>query len=229
MKSPAIGGAFLFYKVIFVSMEEQLLGAFIISVLHGFIPGHWLPFIALAKKLGWTRAQTLRYTGLAAIAHAGGTVIIGLLLAKFTRLGIDSEQMKIEIFGGLPFESIGGISMVILGVWFLYRHHKHHHFHFPKETIDNQGKWAFGVVMISLFLSPCMEIESYFFTLAPMGWTVIFSLVAVYSVTTWLSMMGGVWIGFKGLERFNSHRLEHSAGLITGIVMILSGLMLIFA
>jgi hypothetical protein len=33
-------------------MTEQLIAAFIISVLHGFIPGHWLPFIALAKKLG---------------------------------------------------------------------------------------------------------------------------------------------------------------------------------
>ncbi len=209
-------------------MTEQLIAAFIISVLHGFIPGHWLPFIALAKKLGWSRSQTLRYTGIAAIAHAGGTVAIGLILAQLTRLGITSDPLESHILWGLPFESLGGSVMVMLGFWFLYRHHKHHHFHFPKETTDNQGKWAFGVVLFSLFLSPCMEIESYFFTLAPMGWSVILMLVIVYSVTTWLSMMGGVWIGFKGLERWNSHRLEHSAGLITGVIMILSGLMLAF-
>jgi hypothetical protein len=29
-------------------MTEQLIAAFIISVLLGFIPGHWLPFIELA-------------------------------------------------------------------------------------------------------------------------------------------------------------------------------------
>jgi hypothetical protein len=118
--------------------------------------------------------------------------------------------------------------MILLGIYFLYRHHKHHHFHFPEKANESESRWALGTILLALFLSPCMEIEWYFATLAPMGWTVIWALVLVYSVTTWLSMMGGVWIGFKGLERWNSHRLEHSTGLITGIVMILSGLMLMF-
>jgi nickel/cobalt exporter len=210
-------------------MKEQLIAAFIISVLHGFIPGHWLPFLALAKKMGWTKAQTLRYTGLAAIAHAGGTVIIGLIVAQLTLWGIDStSSQQLSWYSQGHFEWIGSALMVLLGVWFLYRHHRHHHFHFPNAT-NQEGKWAFGVVLFSLFLSPCMEIESYFFTLAPLGWGVILTLVLVYSLTTWLSMMGGVWIGFQGLERWNSHKLEHNAGIITGIVMIISGLMLAFA
>jgi putative Mn2+ efflux pump MntP len=210
-------------------MKEQLIAAFFISVLHGFIPGHWLPFLALAKKMGWTKAQTLRYTGLAAIAHAGGTVIIGLIVAQLTMWGIDSTSSQhLSWYSQGHFEWFGSALMVLLGVWFLYRHHRHHHFHFPNAT-NQEGKWAFGVVLFSLFLSPCMEIESYFFTLAPLGWGVILTLVLVYSLTTWLSMMGGVWIGFQGLERWNSHKLEHNAGIITGIVMIISGLMLAFA
>lgn len=210
-------------------MTEQLIAAFIISVLHGFIPGHWLPFLALAKKMGWSKSQTLKYTGLAAIAHAAGTVIIGLLIAQLTRLGLDTGSLSFTILGGVPFAALGGLIMILLGLWFLYRHHTHHHFHFPQKATDSEGKWAFGVVLFSLFLSPCMEIESYFFTLAPMGWGVILTLVMVYSITTWLSMMGGVLIGFRGLERWNSHRLEHNAGLITGVIMIISGLLLTFA
>lgn len=210
-------------------MTEQLIAAFVISVLHGFIPGHWLPFLALAKKMGWTKSQTLRYTGLAAIAHAGGTVIIGLAVAQLTMMGLHATNAASRWFADAHFETLGSLLMVLLGVWFLYRHHRHHHFHFPQNATNQEGKWAFGVVLFSLFLSPCMEIESYFFTLAPLGWSVIITLVLVYSLTTWLSMMGGVWIGFQGLERWNSHRLEHNAGLITGIVMILSGLMLAFA
>jgi nickel/cobalt exporter len=69
-------------------MTEQLIAAFIISVLHGFIPGHWLPFLALAKKMGWSKSITLRYTGLAAIAHALGTVGVGLSIAQITMIGL---------------------------------------------------------------------------------------------------------------------------------------------
>jgi putative Mn2+ efflux pump MntP len=209
-------------------MREQLIGAFIISVLHGFVPGHWLPFLALARKMGWSKSQTLRYTGLAAIAHAAGTIIIGLIIAYFTLLGINASTST-AWFQSIHFELLGSAIMILLGIWFLYRHHKHHHFHFPNNATNQEGKWAFGVVLMSLFLSPCMEIESYFFTLAPMGWGVILTLVVVYALTTWLSMMGGVWIGFQGLERWNAHRLEHNAGIITGIVMIISGLFLAFA
>ena len=220
-------------------MTEQLIAAFIISVLHGFIPGHWLPFLALAKKLGWSKSTTLKYTGLAAIAHAVGTVVVGLIIAQITMLGLHQNTNQIDgnsvnssaisLFNtGIPFETFGASIMILLGIYFLYRHHKHHHFHFPEKANESESRWALGAILLALFLSPCMEIEWYFATLAPMGWPVIWLLVLVYAVTTWLSMMGGVWIGFKGLERWNSHRLEHSTGLITGIVMILSGLMLMF-
>ena len=221
-------------------MAEQLIAAFIISVLHGFIPGHWLPFLALAKKMGWSKSTTLRYTGLAAIAHALGTTVVGLVIAQITMLGLKSDTNQVDQNGNyppkiqmaeheIPFETLGGVIMILLGIYFLYRHHKHHHFHFPEKANQSESKWALGAILLALFLSPCMEIEWYFATLAPMGWMVIWALVLVYAVTTWLSMMGGVWIGFKGLERWNSHRLEHSTGLITGAVMILSGLMLMFA
>ena len=229
MRKASLRRGFSFLKVIFVRMTEQLIAAFLISVLHGFIPGHWLPFLALAKKMGWSKSQTLRYTGLAAIAHAAGTVAIGLLIAQITMLGLKTANPTLAFLSSMHFESFGAVLMILLGVWFLYRHHRHHHFHFPQKAANQEGKWAFGIVLISLFLSPCMEIESYFFTLAPLGWGVILTLVIVYSLTTWLSMMGGVWVGFHGLERWNAHRLEHNAGVITGVVMILSGLMLAFA
>lgn len=218
-------------------MTEQLIAAFIISVLHGFIPGHWLPFLALAKKLEWSKSTTLRYTGLAAIAHAMGTVLVGLIIAHFTMMGLHTNQIKsnngdisgISLFNtGIPFETFGALIMILLGFYFLYRHHTHHHFHFPKKVNESESRWALGTILLALFLSPCMEIEWYFATLAPLGWPVIWLLVLVYAITTWLSMMGGVWIGFKGLERWNSHRLEHSTGLITGVVMIISGLVLMF-
>lgn len=225
-------------------MKEQLIGALLISLLHGFIPGHWMPFLALSKKLGLTRAETMRKTSLAATAHTLGTVIFGLVIYFVTSFGlkmdakesgineriIDTHHTTLHVLNGdLQFEFLGGILMILLGIYFLYRHHTHKHFHFPDQQSPQNKRFIFGTVLLALFLSPCMEIEVYFATLAPFGFPVILALILVYSVSTWLSMMGGVWIGYKGLERWNSHRLEHNVGIFSGAIMIISGILLMIA
>ncbi len=225
-------------------MKEQLIGALLISLLHGFIPGHWMPFLALSKKLGLSRAETMRKTSMAATAHTLGTVLLGLVIYFITSFGLQLDAKKhginekitathhtaIHIMNSdFQFEFIGGFIMILLGIYFLYRHHTHKHFHFPEQGSQKSQRFIFGTVLLALFLSPCMEIEVYFATLAPFGFPVILALILVYSVSTWLSMMGGVWIGYKGLERWNSHRLEHNVGIFSGVIMILSGLLLMFA
>ena len=59
-------------------MNEQLLAAVALSLLHGLIPSHWLPLLALSKKQQWNMSKTLVYTGLAGLAHAASTIAIGL-------------------------------------------------------------------------------------------------------------------------------------------------------
>ena len=211
-------------------MKEQLFGAFIISLLHGFIPSHWLPFLGLANKMGWSKSTTMRYTSMAAIAHALGTILIGLTIAILTRFSVSTKNLEsVKRIAGFQFNTVGSGILILLGFWFLYRHHRHHHFHFPESEDKSQSKWVFGSILLALFLSPCMEIEAYFLTLAPMGWPTIVLLIVMYSSTTWLSMMGGVWIGYSGIKIGNSHKLEHNSGLITGIVMVLSGILLFFS
>lgn len=213
-------------------MEEQLISALLISVLHGLIPGHWLPFLALAKQKNWSITTTLRYTSMAATAHAMGTIIIGLFVYFATIWG-NSSFTRLESYfpngmSKLPFEKTGGLLLIFMGIFFLYRHHKHKHFHFPMESVKKESKWLLGSVLLSLFLSPCMEIEVYFATLAPRGFTVILFLMAVYTLATWISMTAGVYMGYSGMKRWNSHRLEHNVGIVSGIIMIGSGLMLMF-
>ena len=59
-------------------MRAQLFLAFFISLLHGFIPSHWLPLASLAHKMKWSKFTTYRYASMAAWAHSIGTIIIGL-------------------------------------------------------------------------------------------------------------------------------------------------------
>ena len=62
-------------------MWSQLAGALIISLFHGLIPSHWLPLVAIGKNLHWTKAHIMRMTLLAAVVHAGSTILIGLGVA----------------------------------------------------------------------------------------------------------------------------------------------------
>lgn len=196
-------------------MEEQLLGAFLISLLHGLIPSHWLPLVSISKQQGWNIQKTLRFSFLLALAHAFSTILIGVLIAAQSNLIIDVHA---NWFKWLPASLLMG-----MGIWFLYRHHKHHHFHLQKEASGS----AFSIwpLLLAMFLSPCLEIEGFYFSLAFEGWTEIAFLSLVYLITTLGSMLAWIWIAYKGLEKINAHRWTHNAGILTGVVLILSGLL----
>ena len=212
-------------------MRAQLFLAFFISLLHGFIPSHWLPIASLAHKMKWSRFTTYRYASMAAWAHSIGTIIIGLVIYFVTdgflsKLNHNANSQN-EFLLNLPFEKIGGIILILLGIWFLYRHYKHHHFHLDPVT-SGTHKWVFGTILLSMFLSPCMEIVGYFFTLAPSGFPTIISLILVYAISTWISILTGVFIGYHGMKKLDAHKWEHNSGIITSAVIILSGIILLF-
>jgi nickel/cobalt transporter (NicO) family protein len=50
----------------------------------------------------------------------------------------------------------------------------------------------------------------------------------VYGLTTVLGMVVWMTIALKGLERYNWHRIEHNAGLITGVLLMAVGLVFLF-
>ena len=168
---------------------------------------------------------------MAAWAHSIGTIIIGLIIYFVTNGFLtkfkNSANKNNDFLLNLPFEKIGGIILVLLGIWFLYRHYKHHHFHLDPVT-SGTHKWVFGAILLSMFLSPCMEVVGYFFTLAPSGFPTIIALILVYAISTWISILTGVFIGYQGMKKLDAHKWEHNSGIITSAVIILSGIMLLF-
>jgi threonine/homoserine/homoserine lactone efflux protein len=61
--------------------------------------------------------------------------------------------------------------------------------------------------------------------MAKEGWFWIGLLSAVYLLTTLISMLVWIWLAYRGLEKINSHRWTHSSGILTGIILIVSGLL----
>ena len=75
-----------------------------------------------------------------------------------------------------------------------------------------------------MFLTPCFEIEAYYFQAGTIGWTGIFIVSTVYLVVTLLVMLLLVYLGLKGIRTFNSNFLEHHEKGITGVVLIFLGI-----
>ncbi len=202
-------------------MYSIITGSLIISLLHAVIPNHWLPVLAIGKKEGWSLAETSRITFIAGLAHVISTVLIGILI------GLIGEELaqQIDQFTRVIAPSI----LILIGFYFVRQHYKHHHFHVEKGLIEKKTKVSIiTALVIAMFLSPCMEIEAYFLLAGTKGWGMMAMIAALYSVITITGMLIWVRIVYKKLLKLNWHKWEHNAGIITGIVLIITGLISFF-
>jgi len=202
-------------------MYSIIVGSFLISLLHAVIPNHWLPVLAIGKKKGWTLAETTRITFIAGMGHVVSTVIIGVLL------GIIGSELTEHI---KYFTHIIGPSLLIfMGLYFLRQHYKHRHFHVEEEQVKRKTKNAvIFALVLAMVLSPCMEIEAYFLLAGANGWYVFAAIAAMYAVITITGMLIWIRMAYNGLLKLNWHTWEHNAAIITGIVLIITGIISFF-
>jgi nickel/cobalt exporter len=201
-------------------MITLIAGSLFLSVLHALIPNHWLPILAIGKKEQWTLAQTTRVTLIAGLSHAISTVLIGMVLAFIgSTLAAAIESFMTYIAPAL---------LIGLGLFYIYQHSRHHHFHMhghPENVSHNRIIFSLATAM---FFSPCFEIEPYFFLAGSKGFVFAALLGLGYTVVTVTGMVVWVRITYRGLLKLNWHAIEHNAGIITGITLILTGILSFF-
>lgn len=202
-------------------MSSLFIGSLLISLLHALIPNHWLPVLAIGRKEGWSLAETTRITFIAGLSHVISTVAIGILLAL-----IGNElAMYIDNFTKV----IGPSVLVLIGIYFVRQHYIHHHFHLEKKQIEKKSKSAVILALvIAMFLSPCMEIEAYFMLAGGKGWYFMALMAGMYTIITIAGMLIWIRIVYKGVLKLNWHKWEHNAGIITGLVLIITGIISFF-
>lgn len=206
-------------------LSQIIMGAFLLSIVHASIPNHWLPLVALSKSENWDEKFTMSTTALAGFAHTLSTIIIGIIVGF----------LGFQLSGSYSFivSVIAPSLLVILGVIYLAlsfranrQHHRHHHSH--EIHLDGaKKKTTFAIItalVISMFFSPCLEIEAYFFVAGKLGWKGIIIVSAIYTIITIAGMLLLVWLGMKGVKKINSHFLEHHEKTITGILLIVLGI-----
>ena len=197
-------------------MFTLIAGSLILSVLHALIPNHWLPVLAISRKENWTISQTTSVTFISGLSHALSTVLIGIVIGV---LGVTLAK-NIESFTHL----VAPIILIGLGFFYIYQHHRHKHFHLHPHTKPlSRNKVIIGLV-VAMFFSPCFEIEAYFLLAGAHGWEQVALLAVIYTVVTVTGMVVWIRIAYKGLFKLNWHSLEHNAGIITGLTLILTGI-----
>lgn len=200
-------------------MEQLIIGSFILSLLHALIPNHWLPILAIARKENWSRKETVGVTFLAGLAHATSTIVIGMGLGL---LGYTLSK-EIEFFTSLVAPGI----LIALGLFFIWQHYRHKHFHLHREvTVKNRNKrQIIGMLTVAMFFSPCLEIEAYYPAAGAIGWHAVATISLIYLIISVGGMLAWVSWAYTKITHVNWHKLEHNAGIITGLVLILTGLL----
>jgi len=201
-------------------MLTLAFGSFLLSLLHAIIPNHWLPIIAIGKKENWSQREIIFITAIAGLCHVTSTLLIGWILVFFGWEFSKNFQSIIPFFAPAV--------LIVIGLVFIYRHHKHKHFHVNEQQHQNSKTKMILALSASMFFSPCLEIEAFFFAASTQSiWSTIFMSI-IYGVTTLSGMI--LWVNFasRGLSYFNWHALEHKAGIITGVTLIASGVISFF-
>jgi nickel/cobalt transporter (NicO) family protein len=202
-------------------MWQLLFGSILLSLVHATIPNHWLPVVAIGKAEKWTDRETLVVTAVSGLAHTLSTLLIGITI------GFIGHQLN-ESYAFIS-EKLAPALLIALGVIYLVidqlRHHKHTH-GIPSSVNRTRSKYAIVVSLaIAMFLSPCLEIEAYYFQAGTAGWKGIFLVSAVYVIVTVSGMMLLVYLGNKGVRAIQSHFLDHHEKLLSGLVLIILGVL----
>ena len=199
-------------------MFSILTGSLLLSLLHAVIPNHWLPVLAIGRKENWTINEISRVTFLSGLAHALSTIIIGVIIGL---LGLELTE-SVQHFSHI----VAPLVLILLGLFFIYQHHRHKHFHLhnkPKPTFSK--KKIIVTLVVAMFFSPCMEIEAYFLLAGSFGWYAIIIIALLYLVVSVSGMVIWIRLAYKGIVKLNWHKLEHNVGIITGLTLIVTGIL----
>jgi len=207
-------------------MWQIFLGSLVLGLIHPLFPNHWIPLIAISKAEKWTNRESVFATLITGFSHTLSTIIIGIIVG-FVGIKLSEDYSQITRVAAPLVLLVIGIVYIILD---LKSSHHHHHFEMNGENLKaRKSKSAIIVSLcVGMFLSPCIEIEAYYFQAATQGWLGILIVSLVYLIVTLTIMTTLVYLGLKGVNKLKSDFFEHHEKMITGGVLILLGLLAYF-
>ena len=216
------------------NLTSILIGSILLSSIHVLIPVHWLPIITMSQKEKWTNPQTMFATFVIAVFHILSTVLIGL--------GVGFLGYKISVSYKSYATIIAAFILVAIGLFYLlseiihkfghqHFHLGHHHYHGEHDILasyTHQTQKKYYTLLLSLaassFLTPCVELEAYYFSAGLFGWHGILLVSLVYVIITVFLTSLLVYFSLKGINKLRFEFLDKYESQILGIIMVLIGI-----
>jgi nickel/cobalt exporter len=203
-------------------MFTVIAGTVLLAFVHALIPNHWLPLVAVARAEGWQQKEVNGITFLAALAHVLGTVALGFVL------GTIGKELE-ESYGNIIYVA-SSVLLIVFGLIYYTVNLPHHH-HPSKEDVvkykRSRRKWVL-IFIVMMFLSPCLEVESLFLSAGAYGMGLVTLLSVIYAIVSISGILLLVNLGYRGVNLFSAHFIEHNEKRISGIVLILVGIISFF-
>jgi nickel/cobalt exporter len=229
------------------SALQLLLGTAVsIGFLHTLIGvDHSLPFVAIGKARSWTLSKTLGLTAICGLGHVLGSIILGFVGIGF---GVALEKLTFieSVRGEITAWLIIGFGIAYASWSFMkvqrghthshshthedgtvHTHdHDHHdqHAHAHTDSAPNGAMAAWSLFIIFVF-GPCEAlIPMLMAPAAEHNWLWVALVAGAFGLTTILTMMGVVAVGFLGLSLPAMRGLEKYANVAAGMAIAMSGL-----
>ena len=203
-------------------MLSVVIGTIVLAMVHALIPNHWLPLVAVAKAEKWKPKEVNLITLLAALAHVTGTVALGIVL------GVIGKEL-VRDYGNTVYVA-SSLLLIVFGLIYFTVNLPHHHHNSQQDVVAykrSKRKWIL-IFIVMMFLSPCLEVESLFLSAGAYGMSAVFMLSFIYAAVSITGILLLVNLGYKGTKLLSAHFIEHHEKRISGIVLILVGIVSFF-
>jgi putative Mn2+ efflux pump MntP len=210
-------------------MSESLTGVLAVAAitlgsLHTIAPDHWVPFAALARAQGWSRAKTARITAICGFGHVTVSALLGLLALFF---GLEMLRLV-----GQRMESIAGLLLILFGlVYAVYglrraagaHVHGHHHAHY--DHVHEPHKMTPWALFLLFSADPCVAVIPILLAAAPLGALRATVVVTAYELATIGTMVALVLPAAAAAKKVTGQWVEHYGDAAAGGVIAAVGLL----
>ncbi|MCL4306479.1 hypothetical protein KJZ99_11225 [bacterium] len=167
-----------------------------VGVAHSLVgPDHYVPFVALARARRWSMQKALTLTALCGVAHVLGSLIIAVL-----GLHVGIHFLDLRVSEALRGDFAAWLLLafgLVYAIWGL------------RHALSCSCKQDFGcgdsivrsLLLIVLILGPCEPlIPIVLMPAVSLGPTTLAAVSIVFLLSTVLTMMATVALGYKGLR-----------------------------
>lgn len=199
-----------------------LATATMISLVHGLLPNHWLPFVLIGRVQRW-RIRTMLWVLVA--AGAAHTAVSGAIAGVAMLAGValaDAIHSVAHVMPGLILSAAG---LFFIGLDRLPGRHHHHHDLHDAHRSGMTDSTAVITLVLSLALSPCEAMVPVFLSAVPRGDPVLLLGMVVLSGAATIGTMAALAaMAWRGAIRTDFGRFAHLERSLIGVLLLLMGL-----